>query len=459
MPRTDPSSRPAARHASATTPSGRRPAEPARISIASAGAAGPVERMGAKGGALQIPPPGRAGWFDAGPRPGEIGRAVIVSHVDSKQGPALFFNLLQQQRGSRIVVRDRRGAEHRFAVVRAPPDREEPLPAAASVYGASARPMLVLITCGGPFSAGHRVPRQRDPLRARSLRGSAQASPRAGRTPGEPRRYRGRDCPPPTNISLARGAPSLDIIAVDELRAAARPSLRAGSRPGPSPTEPRPGTRALLAWIAEKHGVEPDQVIATNGSMQADAFLFQQLVQPGDLVVVEAPDLRPHAAVAAEPRRRDPGHPARGRRHRRRRARARRSRPARGRRSRTSSPTSRTRPAAPSRSRSAGACSSWPRSTASRSSRTTRTWSCASRASPSRRCSRSTSAAASSTRRRSRRRSAPASGWATWSGPPRTIGADRASWPRAPTSRRAWSPRRSSPSSARRARSTARSRR
>ena len=30
-------------------------------------------------------------------------------------------------------------------------------------------------------------------------------------------------------------------------------------------------------------------MIATNGSMQADAFLFQQLVQPGDVVVVEAP--------------------------------------------------------------------------------------------------------------------------------------------------------------------------
>ena len=30
-------------------------------------------------------------------------------------------------------------------------------------------------------------------------------------------------------------------------------------------------------------------MVATNGSMQADAFLFQKLVQPGDLVVVEAP--------------------------------------------------------------------------------------------------------------------------------------------------------------------------
>ena len=91
-----------------------------------------------------------------------------------------------------------------------------------------------------------------------------------------------------TNISLARGAPSLDIIAVDELRAAAQRAFEqdpAGAFSyGTSAGYPR-----LLAWIAEKHGVDPEQVIATNGSMQADAFLFQQLVEPGALVVVEAP--------------------------------------------------------------------------------------------------------------------------------------------------------------------------
>jgi DNA-binding transcriptional MocR family regulator len=49
------------------------------------------------------------------------------------------------------------------------------------------------------------------------------------------------------------------------------------------------GYPRLLEWIAKKHDVAPDRLIATNGSMQADAFLFQVLVEPGDLVVVEAP--------------------------------------------------------------------------------------------------------------------------------------------------------------------------
>ena len=91
-----------------------------------------------------------------------------------------------------------------------------------------------------------------------------------------------------SNISLARGAPSLDIIAVDDLRAAAQAAFErdpAGTFAyGTSAGYPR-----LVEWVSNKHGVHPDQVVATNGSMQADAFLFQKLVQPGDVVVVEAP--------------------------------------------------------------------------------------------------------------------------------------------------------------------------
>jgi aspartate/methionine/tyrosine aminotransferase len=49
------------------------------------------------------------------------------------------------------------------------------------------------------------------------------------------------------------------------------------------------GYQPLREWIAQRHGVTVDQVLVTNGSMQADAFLFQLLVNPGDAVVVESP--------------------------------------------------------------------------------------------------------------------------------------------------------------------------
>ncbi len=91
-----------------------------------------------------------------------------------------------------------------------------------------------------------------------------------------------------TNISLSRGAPSLDIIAVDELAAAAQRALERDPGGmlayGTSAGYPR-----LLEWLSNKHGVPAEQLLATNGSMQADAFLFQELVGPGDVVVVEAP--------------------------------------------------------------------------------------------------------------------------------------------------------------------------
>jgi 2-aminoadipate transaminase len=100
--------------------------------------------------------------------------------------------------------------------------------------------------------------------------------------------YRGGSVAELTNISLARGAPSLDIIAVDDLKAAAQAAFERDPA-GTFAYGTSAGYTRLVEWIANKHGVHPDQVIATNGSMQADAFLFQQLVQPGDLVVVEAP--------------------------------------------------------------------------------------------------------------------------------------------------------------------------
>jgi 2-aminoadipate transaminase len=106
----------------------------------------------------------------------------------------------------------------------------------------------------------------------------------------------------PAPISFARGAPSLDIVDVDGLRAAADRAFQTDPA-GTTAYGTSIGYRPLRAWIAEKHGVAPEQVIVTNGSMQADAFLFEALVEEGDVVVVEKPtydrtllSLRSHGA-------------------------------------------------------------------------------------------------------------------------------------------------------------------
>ncbi|MFG2038645.1 PLP-dependent aminotransferase family protein [Dactylosporangium sp. NPDC048998] len=89
-------------------------------------------------------------------------------------------------------------------------------------------------------------------------------------------------------ISFARGAPSLDIIDIDGLKAAAVRAFEADPA-GITAYGTSVGYLPLRSWIAAKHGVEPDHVIVTNGSLQADALLFEHLVKPGDAVVVEKP--------------------------------------------------------------------------------------------------------------------------------------------------------------------------
>ncbi|MFB9234520.1 PLP-dependent aminotransferase family protein [Plantactinospora siamensis] len=89
-------------------------------------------------------------------------------------------------------------------------------------------------------------------------------------------------------ISFARGAPSLDIVDVDGLKAAAVRAFE-DDPAGITAYGTSVGYRPLREWIARKHGVDIEQVLVTNGSLQADAFLFDHLVKAGDAVVVERP--------------------------------------------------------------------------------------------------------------------------------------------------------------------------
>jgi 2-aminoadipate transaminase len=92
----------------------------------------------------------------------------------------------------------------------------------------------------------------------------------------------------PDTISFARGAPSLDIIDVEGLKEAAARAFT-NDPGGTTAYGTSIGYVPLRAWIAQRHDVDPSQVLVTNGSMQADAFLFDHLVGDGDAVVVERP--------------------------------------------------------------------------------------------------------------------------------------------------------------------------
>lgn len=102
-------------------------------------------------GTVQVPrDAGRAGWFRLGPPPGAIGSSVILGHVDSSTGPAVFFRLPELQPGDRVVVQRGDGSSVRFEVrsVRTYLNADFP---AHRVYGDHGRSELNLVTCGGAY--------------------------------------------------------------------------------------------------------------------------------------------------------------------------------------------------------------------------------------------------------------------------------------------------------------------
>lgn len=91
-----------------------------------------------------------AGWYREGTKPGDAGPAVLVGHVDSYDGPAVFFRLSELRRGDRIAVYRTDGSRVVFAVQAQERVPKNAFPT-ARVYGATAGPELRLLTCGGRF--------------------------------------------------------------------------------------------------------------------------------------------------------------------------------------------------------------------------------------------------------------------------------------------------------------------
>ncbi len=91
-----------------------------------------------------------------------------------------------------------------------------------------------------------------------------------------------------STISFARGAPSADILPHDAVREAAAHALESDWEKALSYGSGR-GHPGLCEWIAELHDTQPEQVMVTNGSMEAAALLFRHLLVAGDRVIVEQP--------------------------------------------------------------------------------------------------------------------------------------------------------------------------
>lgn len=129
------------------------PPSPSSIMIPSIGVDARVTPIATtETGAMEAPEVySEVGWYRLGVAPGEVGRAVLAGHVDSRSGPAVFYRLRDLKPGDVIEISvgvDRHTL--RFVVRESARYPEDGAPL-DQIFGASDRPELVLITCDGAF--------------------------------------------------------------------------------------------------------------------------------------------------------------------------------------------------------------------------------------------------------------------------------------------------------------------
>lgn len=159
-PATDPHSIPFSR-ARPTPPQSTQRGEvagpvPVRIEISQIGVRTRVIRLGlAADGTVQVPPFDQAdevGWYDQSPVPGDTGPSVLIGHIDSPRGPAVFYRLATLETGDQVRIERADGSIAVFRVTAVKTVAKNHFPT-RSVYGTLKYPGLRLITCGGVYDA------------------------------------------------------------------------------------------------------------------------------------------------------------------------------------------------------------------------------------------------------------------------------------------------------------------
>jgi LPXTG-site transpeptidase (sortase) family protein len=104
-------------------------------------------------GTMQVPPLSSAsvaGWFTGSPRPGAVGSAIIVGHIDTQKLPAVFYRLDELRPGDDVYVKRADGTTVKFRVTSLQTYLKDHFPT-QTVYGPTPDAELRLITCGGAF--------------------------------------------------------------------------------------------------------------------------------------------------------------------------------------------------------------------------------------------------------------------------------------------------------------------
>jgi len=102
-----------------------------------------------RSGEVEVPQDyNQVGWYKHSPVPGELGPAVVLGHVDSRAGPAVFFSLGQLDAGDEIIVERDDGQGLVFEVTATERYDQNSFPTEL-VYGDIDHAGLRLVTCSG----------------------------------------------------------------------------------------------------------------------------------------------------------------------------------------------------------------------------------------------------------------------------------------------------------------------
>lgn len=96
--------------------------------------------------------PEQAAWYTGAPRPGAVGPAIVVGHVNGGGRDGVFADLADVKQGAEVLVTRADRSVAVFTVTRIDTVAKNAFPTRA-VYGDTPGPELRLITCGGDYDA------------------------------------------------------------------------------------------------------------------------------------------------------------------------------------------------------------------------------------------------------------------------------------------------------------------
>jgi LPXTG-site transpeptidase (sortase) family protein len=132
--------------------------DPSLLTIPSLNLSAPFELLGLNPNhTIEVPKNNMGvGWFVYGAKPGEIGATVVVGHLDSVKGRAIFADLDKIKPGDKILIKRADGSEVAYRVDSLSKFSQDSFPTLA-VYGTVSYPAIRLITCAGIYDkkAGH----------------------------------------------------------------------------------------------------------------------------------------------------------------------------------------------------------------------------------------------------------------------------------------------------------------